>query len=83
MQVRNLRHPLLPALSPDERGRQRSVVALRRVLNAHVRPRNVELYEREGSPSFEARHQIDIASGDQQFGGGKYPAQHLSVRANR
>ena len=56
MQVRNLRHPLLPALSPDERSRQRSVVALRRVLNAHVRPRNVELYAREGSPSFEARH---------------------------
>jgi ubiquinone/menaquinone biosynthesis C-methylase UbiE len=56
MQVRNLKHPLLPVLTPDERSRQRSVVALRRVLNAHVRPRNVELYGAEGAPCFEARH---------------------------
>jgi len=56
MQVRNLKHVLLPTLTADERSRQRMVVALRRVLNAHLRPRNVELYELEGLPTFEARH---------------------------
>jgi len=56
MQVRNLRHALLPALTPDERSRQRSVVALRRMLNTHVRPRNIDLYELEGLPAFKAQH---------------------------
>jgi ubiquinone/menaquinone biosynthesis C-methylase UbiE len=56
MQVRNLKHALLPTLTADERSRQRSVVALRRMLNAHLRPRNVELYGEEGLPAFEARH---------------------------
>ncbi|HVF18600.1 MAG TPA: class I SAM-dependent methyltransferase [Steroidobacteraceae bacterium] len=57
MQVRNLKHALLPTLTPDERSRQRFVVALRRALNTHVRPRNVELYDREGLPAFEARNE--------------------------
>ena len=56
MQVRNLKHALLPTLTADERSRQRVVVALRRMLNTYVRPRNVELYELEGMPGFEARH---------------------------
>jgi ubiquinone/menaquinone biosynthesis C-methylase UbiE len=56
MQVRNLKHALLPTLTADERSRQRSVVALRRMLNTHLRPRNVELYGQEGLPAFEARH---------------------------
>lgn len=56
MQVRNLKHALLPTLTADERSRQRSVVALRRLLNTHLRPRNVELYEQEGLPAFTAHH---------------------------
>jgi ubiquinone/menaquinone biosynthesis C-methylase UbiE len=56
MKVRNIQHALLPTLTPDERSRQRSVVSLRRVLNNNLRPRNVELYEQEGLPVFEARH---------------------------
>ena len=56
MQVRNLKHPLLPTLTPDERSRQRAVVALRRVLNSELRPRNIDMYEQEGLPAFRARH---------------------------
>jgi ubiquinone/menaquinone biosynthesis C-methylase UbiE len=56
MQVRNVQHSLLPMLTPDERSRQRSVVALRRVLNTHLRPRNIDLYQQEGLPAFKARH---------------------------
>lgn len=56
MQVRNLKHALLPTLTVDERSRQRAVVALRRLLNTHVRPRNIEFYDREGLPRFRARH---------------------------
>jgi SAM-dependent methyltransferase len=56
MQVRNLKHALLPTLTVDERSRQRLVVALRRLLNSHIRPRNVELYEQEGAPAFQAQH---------------------------
>jgi SAM-dependent methyltransferase len=56
MQVRNLKHPLLPELTTDERSRQRFVVGLRRVLNTYVRPHNVELYDKEGLPAFATRH---------------------------
>ena len=56
MKVRDIQHALLPVLTPEERSRQRSVVALRRLLNEHVRPRNESLYEREGLPAFTARH---------------------------
>ncbi|MGQ0385143.1 MAG: class I SAM-dependent methyltransferase [Gammaproteobacteria bacterium] len=55
MNVRNLRHSMLPQLTAEERSRQRNVVALRLLLNSRVRPRNVELYEREGLPAFRAR----------------------------
>ncbi|HEU4529876.1 MAG TPA: class I SAM-dependent methyltransferase [Steroidobacteraceae bacterium] len=56
MKVRDIQHALLPVLTPEERSRQRGVVALRRLLNEHVRPRNETLYEREGLPAFTARH---------------------------
>jgi ubiquinone/menaquinone biosynthesis C-methylase UbiE len=59
MQVRNLQHALLPVLTPDERSRQRCVVALRRVLNGQLRPRNIDLYEKEGLPAYKARHGRD------------------------
>src|SRR5215510_2997719 len=59
MQVRNLQHALLPVLTPDERSRRRCVVALRRVLNGHLRPRNIHLYEKEGLPAYKARHGRD------------------------
>jgi SAM-dependent methyltransferase len=56
MNVRDITHALLPRLTPDERSRQRNVVALRRLLNMHVRPRNETLYETEGLPAWRAMH---------------------------
>lgn len=56
MNVRSIQHPLLPKLTADERSRQRSVVTLRKLLNTHLRPRNVDLYAQEGLPVFKARH---------------------------
>ena len=56
MQVRNLQHALLPTLTADERSRQRAVVTLRRLLNTHLRSRNIDLYKSEGVPVFKARH---------------------------
>ena len=56
MKVRDIQHALLPALTPEECSRQRTVVALRRLLNESVRPRNETLYEKEGLPAFVARH---------------------------
>jgi SAM-dependent methyltransferase len=51
-----MQHALLPTPTPDDRSRQRTVVALRRLLNEHVRPHNETLYQREGLPVFTARH---------------------------
>lgn len=56
MKVRDVAHAMLPRLSAEERSRQRNVVALRRLLNAHVRPRNESLYAAEGLPAYRARH---------------------------
>lgn len=56
MNVRNVSHALLPRLTAEERSRQRNVIALRRLLNDHLRPRNEALYESEGLPAFRARH---------------------------
>lgn len=56
MNVRNVRHAMLPRLTPEERSRQRNVVALRWLLNSRVRPRNEELYRTQGLPVFEASH---------------------------
>lgn len=56
MNVRNVPHSMLPRLTAEERSRQRNVVALRWLLNSRVRPRNEELYEREGLPAFRAKH---------------------------
>jgi SAM-dependent methyltransferase len=56
MNVRNVHHAMLPRLTPEERSRQRNVVALRWLLNSRVRPRNEELYRIQGLPAFEANH---------------------------
>lgn len=56
MQVRNIAHAMLPALTPEDRSRQRAVVELRRLLNGEVRSRSGEFYAREGEPAFRARH---------------------------
>lgn len=56
MNVRNIQHPLLPELTADERSRQRAVVTLRKLLNTQLRPRNVDLYQREGLPAFKEKH---------------------------
>lgn len=56
MKVRSVQHEMLPETTVDDRSRQAAVVSLRRLLNTQVRPRNVELYEREGRPAWERRH---------------------------
>jgi SAM-dependent methyltransferase len=56
MDVRSVAHPLLPLLTPEDRSRQRTVVAMRRFLNTQVRPRNIARYEQEGAPAFAAEH---------------------------
>lgn len=45
---------MLPASTPEDRSRQGAVVALRRLLNAAVRPRNSDAYAAEGAPLFAA-----------------------------
>lgn len=59
MNVRNVPHAMLPRLSAEERSRQRNVVALRWLLNSRVRPRNEELYERQGLPVFRTKYGRD------------------------
>lgn len=54
MKVRNLQHDLLPQTTTEQRSRQEAVVAMRRLLNTHVRPRNIAAYESEGAPAFVA-----------------------------
>lgn len=56
MDVRNLAHAMLPRTTEEDRSRQRTVVAIRRLLNSRVRPRNVERFEAEGAPAFAERH---------------------------
>jgi SAM-dependent methyltransferase len=56
MDVRNLQHPMLPLTSEEDRSRQRAVVSIRKLLNARVRPVNVERYETEGAPAFAEAH---------------------------
>jgi ubiquinone/menaquinone biosynthesis C-methylase UbiE len=56
MKVRDLQHAVLPQSSAEEQSRQGAVVALRRFLNRHVRPRNVEVFETEAAPAFAAAH---------------------------
>ncbi|MHB9880643.1 class I SAM-dependent methyltransferase [Pacificimonas sp. ICDLI1SI03] len=52
MKVRDVRHAVLPRFSTEDRSRQDAVVAMRRLLNGRVRPRNVEMYAAEGAPAF-------------------------------
>lgn len=56
MKVRDLDHAVLPRATAEERSRQGAVVALRRLLNRHVRPRNVEVFESEAAPAFRELH---------------------------
>ncbi|MEO7787739.1 MAG: class I SAM-dependent methyltransferase [Sphingomicrobium sp.] len=55
MKVRDLQHAVLPRSTPEEQSRQRAVVSLRKLLNARVRPGNVERYHNEGVPAFTSR----------------------------
>lgn len=54
MKVRDLQHAVLPRSSVEEQSRQGAVVALRRFLNRHVRPRNVPAFAAEAAPAFAA-----------------------------
>ena len=56
MKVRDLQHELLPRSTPEEQSRQRTVVALRKLLNTRVRPGNIDRFHEEGVPAFEALH---------------------------
>lgn len=54
MKVRDVQHAVLPQATAEERSRQGAVVALRRLLNARVRSRNIEAFAREAEPAFVA-----------------------------
>lgn len=56
MKVRDLQHAVLPETSVEQRSRQEAVVALRRLLNTRVRPRNVDAFASEARPAFVAAH---------------------------
>lgn len=56
MKVRDVQHAVLPRMTTEDRSRQDAVVAIRRLLNARVRPRNVEAYANEGLPAFREAH---------------------------
>ena len=56
MKVRDLQHAVLPQATVEEKSRQGAVVGLRRLLNRHVRPRNVELFPEEAASAFAKRH---------------------------
>ncbi len=47
---------MLPETSAEQRSRQEAVVALRRLLNTRVRPRNVEAFASEAQPAFIAAY---------------------------
>lgn len=56
MKVRDLQHAVLPQATAEERSRQDAVVALRRLLNREVRPRNVVAFGSEAAPAFAELH---------------------------
>ena len=56
MKVRDVKHPFLASLEPEDSSRQRAVVQMRRVLSSRVRSQSALHYSRTGSPAFEARH---------------------------
>lgn len=56
MRVRDVQHAVLPQTTAEDRSRQEAVVALRRLLNGKVRPRNVEAFETEAKPAFIEAH---------------------------
>lgn len=65
MKVRDLQHAVLPRMAFEDRSRQDAVVGLRRLLNAQVRPRNVECFETEAAPAFRVAHNRDAQSPDE------------------
>lgn len=56
MQIRDPRHAMLPQTSAEQRSRQQAIVTLRRLLNAHVRSKNIDVFETEGKPAFVREH---------------------------
>ena len=56
MKVRDVAHPMLPRLAPEDRSRQRAVVALRKLLTAKVRSGHHRRFVEDGVPAFVAEH---------------------------
>ncbi len=56
MRVRDVHHPLLAHLEPEDESRQRAVVLMRRVLSSRVRSQNHRHFAGTGSVAFEAKH---------------------------
>lgn len=54
MKVRDIEHPLLARLEPEDASRQRAVVLMRRILSGRVRSRNHRLFAEVGAPAFAA-----------------------------
>lgn len=56
MKVRDVAHPLLAQLQPEDVSRQRAVVLMRRILSSKVRSQNHRLLAQTGAPTFQAQH---------------------------
>lgn len=56
MKVRDVAHPLLATLQPEDSSRQRAVVLMRRILSSRVRSQNHRLLEHAGIPAYVAEH---------------------------
>lgn len=56
MKVRDVAHPMLAQLEPEDGSRQRAVVLMRRILSSKVRSQNHRLLAETGAPTFQARH---------------------------
>lgn len=56
MKVRDVAHPMLPALTAEDISRQRAVVTLRRILSSKVRSQNHRHFNQTGAVEFERQH---------------------------
>lgn len=56
MKVRDVHHPMLASLQPEDESRQRAVVLMRRILSSKVRTQNRRHFTSTGSVEFAARH---------------------------
>lgn len=56
MKVRDVVHPLLAQLEPEDVSRQKAVVLMRRILSAKVRSQNHRHFTETGAPKFAADH---------------------------